>query len=65
MSSELLSDTLLVRDVQGRHILSTGLPKPLEVSDFGLPNAGGVTWPGCLSPAGVKHLADTRTGASL
>ena len=45
---KLLSDTLLVRGVQVRHILSTSLSKGHELSDFARPSATGVIYPGLL-----------------
>jgi uncharacterized protein (DUF488 family) len=45
---KLLSDILLVRGVQVRHILSTATPKPHELSEFARPTSGKVTYPGLL-----------------
>jgi uncharacterized protein (DUF488 family) len=45
---KLLSDVLLVRGVQVRHILSTAAPKPHELSEFAHATSGRVTYPGFL-----------------
>ena len=45
---KLLSDILLVRGVQVRHILSTAPPKPHELSEFARATPEGVTYPGLL-----------------
>ena len=45
---KLLSDILLVRGVQVRHILSTAAPKPHQLSEFARATAMGVTYPGLL-----------------
>ena len=45
---KLLSDILLVRDVQVRHILSTAAPKPHQLSEFARPTTRGVIYPGLL-----------------
>lgn len=45
---KLLSDILLVRGVQVRHILSTADPKPHQLSEFARRAQGGVTYPGLL-----------------
>jgi uncharacterized protein (DUF488 family) len=45
---KLLSDVLLVRGVQVRHILSTAAPKPHDLSEFARGTSGGVTYPGLL-----------------
>ena len=45
---KLLSDVLLVRGVQVRHILSTGTPKHHELSQFARETSGRVTYPGLL-----------------
>ena len=45
---KLLSDTLLVRGVQVRHILSTSPSKPHELSEFARATPEGVTYPGLL-----------------
>ncbi len=45
---KLLSDFLLVRGVQVRHILSTVSPKPHDLSEFARPTSGRVTYPGLL-----------------
>jgi len=45
---KLLSDVLLVRGVQVRHILSTAAPKVHELSEFARGKSGGVTYPGLL-----------------
>ena len=44
----LLSDALVVRGAQVRHILSTADPKPHELSEFARAGDGGVTYPGLL-----------------
>jgi uncharacterized protein (DUF488 family) len=44
----LLADALLVRGVPVRHILSTGPPKPHELSEFARVAEGSVTYPGLL-----------------
>lgn len=45
---KLLSDLLLVRGVQVRHILTTAAAKPHQLSEFALETSGGVTYPGLL-----------------
>jgi len=45
---KLLSDILLVRGVQVRHILSTAAAKPHQLSEFARENARGVIYPGLL-----------------
>lgn len=45
---KLLSDVLLVRGVQVRHILSTAAPKPNELSEFASKASGGITYLGLL-----------------
>jgi uncharacterized protein (DUF488 family) len=45
---KLLSDILLVRGVQVRHILSTADPKPHQLSEFARGAQRGVTYPGLL-----------------
>jgi uncharacterized protein (DUF488 family) len=45
---KLLSDILLVRGVQVRHILSTAAAKPHRLSEFAREASGGVTYPGLL-----------------
>jgi uncharacterized protein (DUF488 family) len=45
---KLLSDVLLVRGVQVRHILSHAEPKPHNLSEFAREDAGGVIYPGLL-----------------
>ena len=45
---KLLSDVLLVRGVQVRHILSTAAPKRHELSEFARATSGTVTYPGLL-----------------
>ena len=45
---KLLSDVLLVRGVQVRHILSTAAPKRHELSEFAREASGTVTYPGLL-----------------
>ena len=45
---KLLSDLLLVRGVQVRHILSTAAAKPHELCEFAHPDREGVTYPGLL-----------------
>ena len=45
---KLLSDVLLVRGVQVRHILSTAAPKHHELSQFAREASGRVTYPGLL-----------------
>jgi uncharacterized protein (DUF488 family) len=45
---KLLSDFLLVRNVQVRHILSTADAKPHELSGFARESEGGVIYPGLL-----------------
>jgi uncharacterized protein (DUF488 family) len=45
---KLLSDVLLVRGVQVRHILSTAAPKPHQLSEFARQTSGGVIYPGLL-----------------
>jgi uncharacterized protein (DUF488 family) len=45
---KLLSDVLLVRGVQVRHILSTAAPKRHELSEFAREGSGTVTYPGLL-----------------
>lgn len=44
----LLADTLLVRGVGVRHILSVAEPKPHELSEFARREGGGVIYPGLL-----------------
>jgi uncharacterized protein (DUF488 family) len=44
----LLADTLLVRGVEVRHILSAATPKPHELSEFARPAGRGVIYPGLL-----------------
>jgi uncharacterized protein (DUF488 family) len=44
----LLADTLLVRGVEVRHILSLAAPKPHELSEFARPRGRGVIYPGLL-----------------
>jgi uncharacterized protein (DUF488 family) len=44
----LLADTLLVRGVEVRHILSVARPKPHELSEFARPSGRGVIYPGLL-----------------
>jgi uncharacterized protein (DUF488 family) len=45
---KLLSDILLVRGVQVRHILTTVDPKPHELSEFARATSEGVSYPGLL-----------------
>jgi uncharacterized protein (DUF488 family) len=45
---KLLSDILLVRGVQVRHILSTAAAKPHQLSEFARETSGGVIYPGLL-----------------
>ena len=45
---KLLSDILLVRGVQVRHILSTTAAKPHQLSEFARETARGVIYPGLL-----------------
>ena len=45
---KLLSDILLVRDVQVRHILTTAAAKPHQLSEFARETSGGVIYPGLL-----------------
>ena len=45
---KLLSDVLLVRGVQVRHILSTAAPKSHALSEFARESSGRVTYPGLL-----------------
>jgi uncharacterized protein (DUF488 family) len=45
---KLLSDLLLVRDVQVRHILTTAAAKPHQLSEFAREASGGVIYPGLL-----------------
>jgi uncharacterized protein (DUF488 family) len=45
---KLLSDVLLVRGVQVRHILSTAAPKPHDLSEFARATSEGVIYPGLL-----------------
>ena len=45
---KLLSDVLLVRGVQVRHILSTAAPKVHELSEFAREVSGEVSYPGLL-----------------
>lgn len=45
---KLLSDVLLVRGVQVRHILSTAAPKRHELSEFAREVSGTITYPGLL-----------------
>lgn len=44
----LLADTLLVRGVEVRHILTAAAAKPHELSEFARPEGRGVTYPGLL-----------------
>ena len=44
----LLSDALVAREIQVRHILSMGEAKPHELSDFARSADGEVTYPGLL-----------------
>lgn len=44
----LLADALLVRGISVLHILSTGAPKPHELSEFARPDGIEVTYPGLL-----------------
>lgn len=44
----LLADTLLVRGVEVRHILSGAPPKPHELSEFARPAGRRVIYPGLL-----------------
>jgi uncharacterized protein (DUF488 family) len=44
----LLADTLLVRGVEVRHILSAAVPKPHELSEFARPSGRKVIYPGLL-----------------